>query len=224
MDFLRIFNHLQEFVSIVCPIFLTKLRLYNSSISTTSELGAAPPAWNASADAYCFRYTHPSHPGAIYLLKLLRMDQLLMAYAVRKDDGGRVLTLELNVTDACDAALAAAPAPPHRAYRNADSLLAKVDASLVQPILPASAPAPSQASPSAAASSFAAEQRLPPQARRDPLRADDDDYDPLRMGPVRRPQPRLGDFDGDFGPAGLGPMGMGGPLGYFAAASSSFLL
>lgn len=47
-----------------------------------------------------------------------------------------------------------------------------------------------------------------PPSRRDPLRADDDDdYDPLRIGPRRAPQPRLpgyGDFDEDFmpGPGG----------------------
>lgn len=63
------------------------------------ELSDAPQGWNGSNDAYCFRYSHPraQTPAAdTFLLKMLRMGPTLMVYALKKDGGAQVQSMDLK--------------------------------------------------------------------------------------------------------------------------------
>jgi hypothetical protein len=175
-----------------------------------ADLGRAPADWNALDDSYCFRYKHQNSPTTVYLLKLLRIDQMLMVFAVRKGESNS-FTTQVNVSESANQ-----NAPFD--LINAASLLAKLEKDVLLPISPVSLAAASPSEPVFVESSPTAQSRLSQPAqpaqppRVDPLR---DLSDPLRIGPVRQPpmydRPHYGDFDDDLGFMGRGAPSFGGP-------------
>eukprot|EP00455_Lapot_gusevi_P042487 TRINITY_DN5046_c0_g1_i3.p1 TRINITY_DN5046_c0_g1~~TRINITY_DN5046_c0_g1_i3.p1 ORF type:complete len:281 (+),score=28.11 TRINITY_DN5046_c0_g1_i3:67-909(+) len=160
-----------------------------------ADLAAAPAGWNQTEDTYCFRYTHPRQANQQFLLKMLRLENNLIVYGVKKNTN-ELHTVEFNVDDYVGDVNAAVP----QMYRELATVLRLFENGIVNNLVP---PAPRE--------------QPREQPRRydpyDPYRNDPLRDDPLRI-PSRRPQPvpygPRGDFDQDlYGPLGPMPLGPG---------------
>ncbi|GBG00027.1 hypothetical protein Rsub_12757 [Raphidocelis subcapitata] len=192
------------------------------------EVDAA--GWNAAADRYTLLYRAGAGPpvgGAAsgsgggaggpapphgLLLKALPMGGGSMVASLASSRGGEPAVLELSAPDYYDTA---APGAPAARYRRLEDLCARAAGALRGVGAPAAA-----GRDAAKAAQQPAQRQAQPQPQQQPRRDPGDD--PLRIGPPRRPPPRmLGEDDimplgggGPFMPPGLPGMGgMRGPGG-----------
>jgi len=148
------------------------------------ENKAVPDDWNASQDAWAFRYRH-NKSSMIFLLKALRLGTQLHVHALAVEQD-QPLSLELNVPDYV---VNDNFSDVENLYRNVENLVEIFAKNVMSKLLPSvqdvSAPAPTAPTRSSPAS-------RPPDPYYPP--------DPLRIGPPRTPQY----------PQGLPPFGTGG--------------
>ncbi len=112
------------------PIFF----LFGYALLATSDLGPVPLGWNKSSDAYCFRYVHDRlAPQGIFLLKLLRLDDRMMIYVMRKDENA-VHSMDVGILDYVLPSVASDP--PAQVFRDVPALYSKVQSTLLHPLLP----------------------------------------------------------------------------------------
>eukprot|EP01124_Arcella_intermedia_P032247 TRINITY_DN7487_c0_g1_i1.p1 TRINITY_DN7487_c0_g1~~TRINITY_DN7487_c0_g1_i1.p1 ORF type:complete len:312 (-),score=40.61 TRINITY_DN7487_c0_g1_i1:62-997(-) len=172
-----------------------------------------PTDWNASLEAWAFRYRH-FRSAMTFLLKGLRLGHTLLVHALALEQN-EILTLELAVSDYVkdNCALEALSA---ECFERVDELCAAFKSKVILKLVPGVADLQPPAQP--------ARPTQPPSGATpapdgQPGRAGPapSPYDPLRIGPVHRPPPRYpfssGGDDLLPGPGGgFGYLPGGGPL------------
>jgi len=146
-----------------------------------------PDGWNSSSDVYSFKYKH-KQSSMTYILKCVTLGNKLLINGLTVEDG-KYHSLELNISDYFKSTEQSSLTDMYKDLNKIDQSFKENISNKMVPFqhkegYESSVPAETQSAPTTASQNRPSQPRQqPPQQPSRPR----DDYDPLRIGPIRGP-------------------------------------